>query len=139
MLLTEPNWTTEKLIALLVRIQICSFWMKLRGRHLQKKGRLQGCEDEVCYNFYSFILFALCFLISIVFFLPSKMVECSWLARNVIKKRNYWASWTYVDIPNQCSMAFSIFKSLNLNIVSTNYQFFLVVQPIIISYPYMHA
>jgi len=48
-----------------------------RGRHLQKKRRLQGCEDEVCYDFYSFILFALCFLIPIVFFLPSKMVECS--------------------------------------------------------------
>jgi peptidyl-prolyl cis-trans isomerase SDCCAG10 len=36
-----------------------------RGRHLQKqkKRRLQGREDEVCCDFYLFILFALCFLI----------------------------------------------------------------------------
>jgi hypothetical protein len=36
-----------------------------RGRHLQKqkKRRLQGREDEVCCDFYLYLLFALCFLI----------------------------------------------------------------------------
>lgn len=58
-----------------------------RGRQLQKqkKRRLQGREDEVCCYFFIYTFFPLNSY-SLAFFLPSNVLECSRLSRDVINR-----------------------------------------------------